>query len=189
MQSHRDGGWPYFIQKMISTHSHQVIYRFFSITYFAINQLNNFLEEQASFHHYGDVIMSVISPQITVVSILCTVVCSGADQRKHQSSASMDFVRGIHRSPVNSPHKGPVTWKMFPFDDVTMRDLSLSKMSFGGISCVAIIPVDGVDINHDLDHRVVLGDLKCDWHIEAEAKISQTTFFNAFYWMKIYEFR
>ena len=44
----------------------------------------------------------------------------GADQRKHQSSASLAFVRGIHRRPVNSPHKGPVTRKMFPFDDVIM---------------------------------------------------------------------
>ena len=43
---------------------------------------------------------------------------SGADQRKHQSSASLTFVRGIHRWSVNSPHKGPVTRKMFPFDDV-----------------------------------------------------------------------
>ena len=43
---------------------------------------------------------------------------SGADQRKHQSSASLVFLRGIHRSPVNSPHKGPVMRKMFPFDDV-----------------------------------------------------------------------
>ena len=41
-------------------------------------------------------------------------------QRKHQSSASLAFVRGIHRRPVNSPHKWPVTWKMFPFDDVIM---------------------------------------------------------------------
>ena len=45
---------------------------------------------------------------------------SGADQRKHQSSASLAFVRGIHRWPVNSPHKGPVTRKMFPFDDIIM---------------------------------------------------------------------
>ena len=44
-----------------------------------------------------------------------------ADQRKHQSSASLAFVRGIHRWPVNSPHKGPVTQKMFPFDDVIMK--------------------------------------------------------------------
>ena len=42
-----------------------------------------------------------------------STVCSGADQRKHQSSASLAFVRGIHRSPVNSPHKGPVTRKCF----------------------------------------------------------------------------
>ena len=40
--------------------------------------------------------------------------------RKHQSSASLASVRGIHRSSVNSPHKGPVTRKMFPSDDVIM---------------------------------------------------------------------
>ena len=45
---------------------------------------------------------------------------SGAGQRKHQNVASLAFVRGIHRWPVNSPHKWPVTWKMFPFDDVIM---------------------------------------------------------------------
>ena len=44
----------------------------------------------------------------------------GADQRKHQSSESLAFVRRIHRWPVNSPHKGPATAKMFPFDDVIM---------------------------------------------------------------------
>ena len=44
----------------------------------------------------------------------------GADQRKHQSSASLAFVRGIHRWSVNSPRKGPVTRKMVPFDDVIM---------------------------------------------------------------------
>ena len=42
-----------------------------------------------------------------------STVYSGADQRKHQSSASLAFVRGIHRWPVNSPHKGPVTRKYF----------------------------------------------------------------------------
>ena len=35
------------------------------------------------------------------------------DQRKHQSSASLAFVRGIHRWPVNSPHKWPEKRKMF----------------------------------------------------------------------------
>ena len=48
-------------------------------------------------------------------------VYSGVDQRKHQSSASLAFVRRIHRWPVNSPHKWPVTRKMFPFDDVIMK--------------------------------------------------------------------
>ena len=46
-----------------------------------------------------------------------------ADQRKHQSSASLAFERGIHRWPVNSPQKGPATWKMFPFDDVIMHSI------------------------------------------------------------------
>ena len=43
--------------------------------------------------------------------------------RKHQSSSSLAFVWGIHRSPVNSPHKWPVTRKMFPFDDVIMSSI------------------------------------------------------------------
>ena len=64
--------------------------------------------------------MSAMSSQITSFTIVYSTVYSGADQRKHQSSASLAFVRGIHRWPVNSPHKGPVTRKMFPFDDVIM---------------------------------------------------------------------
>ena len=71
--------------------------------------------------HYNDVIMSVMASQITSLTIVYPTVYSGADQRKHQSSASLSFVRGIHRWPVNSPHKGPVTRKMFPFDDVNMK--------------------------------------------------------------------
>ena len=43
------------------------------------------------------------------------------DQRKHQRSASLAFVWGIHRRPVNSSHKWPVTRKIFPFDDVIMH--------------------------------------------------------------------
>ena len=38
--------------------------------------------------------------------------------KKHRSSASLAFVWRIHRCPVYSPHKWPVTRKMFPFDDV-----------------------------------------------------------------------
>ena len=70
--------------------------------------------------YYNDVIMGAIAPQITSLTIVYSTVYSDADQRKHQSSASLAFVRGIHRRPVNSPHKWPVTPKMFPFDDVSM---------------------------------------------------------------------
>ena len=68
--------------------------------------------------HYSDVIMDTISSQITSLAIVYSMVYSGADQRKHQSSASLTFVRGIHRGPVKHRHKWPVTRKMFPFDDV-----------------------------------------------------------------------
>ena len=70
------------------------------------------------YRHYGDVIMGGIASQIISLTIVYSTVYSGADQRKHQSSASLALVRGIHRGPVNSPHKRPVTRKMFPFDDV-----------------------------------------------------------------------
>ena len=55
--------------------------------------------------------MSAMASQITSLTIVYSIVYSGADQRKHQSSASLAFVRGIHRWPVNSQHKGPVTRK------------------------------------------------------------------------------
>ena len=56
--------------------------------------------------HCSDVTMNAIASQVTGVWIVCSVVCSGARQRKHQSSALLAFVRGIHRSRVDSPHKG-----------------------------------------------------------------------------------
>ena len=59
-----------------------------------------------------------MASEITSLTMVYLTVYSGADQRKHQSSTSLVFVRGIHRWLVNSPHKGPVTSKMFPFDDV-----------------------------------------------------------------------
>ena len=70
--------------------------------------------------HYSNAIMRVMASQITCVSIACFTVCSGTDQRKHQRSVTLAFVRGIHRWLVDSPHKKPVTEKMFLFDDVIM---------------------------------------------------------------------
>ena len=68
--------------------------------------------------HYTDVIMGAITSQITSLTIVYSTVYSDAAQRKHQSSASLAFVSGIHQGPVNSLHKWPVTRKRFPFNDV-----------------------------------------------------------------------
>ena len=65
--------------------------------------------------------MGAIASQITSLTIIYSTVYSGAYQSKHQSSASLAFVWGIHRGPVNFPRKWPVTRKLFPFDDVIMR--------------------------------------------------------------------
>ena len=70
--------------------------------------------------HYDDVIMGAMASHITSLTIVYSIVYSGADQSKHQSSASLAFVWVINRGPVNSPHKWPVTRKMFPFYDVIM---------------------------------------------------------------------
>ena len=76
--------------------------------------------------HCCDVIMGALASQITSLTIVYSIVYSGPDQRKHQSSASLAFVRGMHRWPVNSPHKWPVTRKMFVFDDVIMGNHELA---------------------------------------------------------------
>ena len=46
-------------------------------------------------NHYTDIIMSAMASQITSVSIVCSTVGPGADQRKHQSSVSLTFAWGI----------------------------------------------------------------------------------------------
>ena len=75
--------------------------------------------------HYSNVIMGAKASQITSLTIVYSTVNSGADQRIYQSSASLVFERGIHRWPVNSPHKWPVTQKIFPFDDVIVRRVQM----------------------------------------------------------------
>ena len=84
--------------------------------------------------HYGDVIMGAMASEITSLAIVYSNVHSDADQRKHQSSALLAFVRGIHRGPVNSTHKGPITRKMFPFDDVIMQKPHYTMTNYYSIS-------------------------------------------------------
>ena len=79
-------------------------------------------------NHYDDVIMTMLASQITSLTVVYSIVYSGVNQRKHQSSASLAFVREIHRGPVNFPHKWPVTRKMFPFDDVIMIPKLIFKL-------------------------------------------------------------
>ena len=62
---------------------------------------------------------------------------------KPSKLASLAFVRGIYRWPVNSPHKGPATRKMFPFDDVIMsqpnkdwRNIQLCYQHDDGLGCL-----------------------------------------------------
>ena len=81
----------------------------------------NFHADKPQSTHYDDVIMTMLASQITSLTVVYSIVYSGVNQRKHQSSASLAFVWEIHRGPVNFPHKWPVTRKMFPFDDVIMR--------------------------------------------------------------------
>ena len=76
-------------------------------------------------HHCSDVIISSMASQITDNLFVCPTCCSDAHQRKHQSSTSLAFVSG-NRRPVDSPHKGPVTRKRFPLDDVIMRGFSVN---------------------------------------------------------------
>ena len=86
----------------------------------ALVQIMAHAEQAIRHHHYDDVRMGAIASQITSLTIVYSIVYSDADQRKHQSSASLAFVRVIHRGPVNFPHKWPVTRIMFPLDDVIM---------------------------------------------------------------------
>ena len=105
--------------------------------------------------HYSDVIMSTMAFQIIGVSIVYLTVCSGADQRKHQSSATLAFVRGIHLWPVNSPHKGPVTRKMFPFDDVIMgmTDILVTNV---GIETSSIFNISLRNLCICFEHRTLV---------------------------------
>ena len=81
--------------------------------------------------------MGTMRSQITSLTIVYSTDYSDADQSKYQSSASLAFVRGIHRRPVNSPHKWPVMRKMFPFDDVIMIKLiHFSKRGFWSLTHV-----------------------------------------------------
>ena len=111
--------------------------------------------------HNGDIIMGAMASQITSLTFVYSTVYPCADQRKYQSSASVAFVRGTHWWAVNSPHKSPVTRKMFPFDDVIMPSLNVGLVRFswklshwGWVTSSHIkhgcnyLPMPGSQLNH-----------------------------------------
>ena len=63
--------------------------------------------------HHNDVIMTTVASQITSLTVVYSTVYSDADQRKHQSSASLAFVRGIHRDRCIPRTKGQLRGKCF----------------------------------------------------------------------------
>ena len=122
-----------------------------------------------SLQHYDDVTMSAMASQMTSITIVYSIVYSDADQRKHQSPASLVFVLGIQRGRVNSPHKWPVTRKMSPFDDVIMA-VPLDWVQF----CLSKWP--------PLDHgfRVIKGTrLNCLFTMKIAVNTNHKKFFSS----------
>ena len=106
--------------------------------------------------------MSTIASQITSLTIVYLTIYSGADQSKHQSSASLAFVWGIQRGPVNSPHKWPVTRKMFPFDDVIMGNPAVIDGSLKKVQAIRSFDAFLLSVwICCLTNRRVIGDLRC----------------------------
>ena len=115
------------------SHSHVIIQNMFCIyILYDIRYIFHLISLEPGSGHYGDVMMGSIASEITSLTIVYSTVYSDADQRKLHSSASLAFVRGIHRGPVNSPHKWPVTRKMFPFDDVIMGMVLCGEATWHG---------------------------------------------------------
>ena len=117
----------YYLIHLIGFHFMKCCLGIYDLGQYTVKCCENIVQYDMIFHtvlrqprnytnHYNDVIMGMVASQITSLTIVYSIVYSDTDQRKHQSSASLAFVRG----PVNSPHKWPVTRKMFPFDNVIM---------------------------------------------------------------------
>ena len=98
------------------------------------------LQQLAHTNHYNGVKIGAMASQITGLPIVYLTVYSGGDQRKDQSSASLAFVWVIHRWPVNSPHKWPVTRKIFPFDESSwVKNIKPTDFHSMTLSCVTFV--------------------------------------------------
>ena len=109
--------WPMFLNTgsgpRVCPHFQYYLWFKQMLTYAELSGSAQWNWKEIAYPHYSDVIIGEMVPQITSLKIVYSNVYSGADQRKHQSSASLAFVWGIHRWPGNSLHKWPVTRRMF----------------------------------------------------------------------------
>ena len=153
--------------------------------------------------------MGMTASQIASLTFVYSTIYSGVDRRKHQSTASLAFAKGIHRWPVNLPHKLPVTQKMFPFDDIIMKSLHLilrlgnhrfhlgvwssnkskrldymTRIAAEIMAVITLVWETIFSFEYLEDAAVSLTHLPLD----KMAAISQTISSDAFWWMKIFVF-
>ena len=143
-------------------------------------------------YHYNGVIMSAMASQITGVLIVCLIVCSGAEKNisKPRVTGLCERNPPVHRWAVNSPHKGPVTRKIFSFDDVIMNN-DVACSAHGGFRCTTW-QAPKLHITESPLHT----EVQWYWtdstnptltHWGKIPAILQTSFSSAFSWMKMYE--
>ena len=142
-------------------------------------------EEWGLHIHYNDVIMSAMASQISSLTIVYSTVYSGANQGKHQSSASLAFVRGIHRWPVISPHKWPVTRKKV---SIWWRH-HVSAMASDQLSMQAARLIMPSLLASPCHQQSWYWQYRIYSPLDKMAAISQTTFLSVFSWMEMLEFR
>ena len=117
--------------------------------------------------------MDGMASQITSLTIVYATVYSGADQRKHQSCAPLAFVRGIHRWPVNSPYKWPVTRKCFHLMTFLFCCITVSRLRH----------------IHNRSSMLADDNVNTYWGRDKIVPISHPTCSNAFSWTKTHEFQ
>ena len=131
-------------------------------TAYLVSEIPDNIHPCSGLFHYGDVIMGTMASQITSLTIFYSNVRSGADHRKRQSSTLLAFVLGIHRGPVNSPHKWPLARKMFLFHDAIMCKLIVYQ---NVSNCTFVITVTSFT-----EQRAVLSTLPL--HVSAPNRLS-----------------
>ena len=134
-------------------------------------------------YHYSDVIMSAMASQITGVSIVCLL--NRLFRRRSKKAPNFrvtSLFRGIHRSPVDSPHKGPVTRKKFPCHDVIMKLHFFACLSHcESVTWIRIVTHSAGKIKNLNLNRIALGPFSiCDCAMSQPMKEDVTNVMSLF---------